>query len=174
MKSDTAFMIPIFTHSVENWSDYKEEIINMLDTGDGDGHKTDYFKYHQQGKLPAYAERLFDILQPALKEFDDIYPHAFQITNVWGQKYNNGDYHQLHNHGALGYTAILYAQLEDDHSPTSFFAPFLDFIEGNVIEYMPEVSEGDIVFFPSCLTHQCKVVQSSTERVVFSFNIRNA
>ena len=174
MKSDAAFMIPVFSHTVENWSDYKEEMIGMLDLEDGDGHKTDYFKYHQEGKLPPYAERLFDILQPALKEFDDIYPHAFQITNVWGQKYNNGDYHQLHNHGALGYSAIFYAQLEDDHSPTSFFSPFLDFIEGNVIEYVPDVSEGDIIFFPSCLTHQCRVVQSSTERVIFSFNIKNA
>ena len=80
----------------------------------------------------------------------------------------------FHNHGALGYSAIFYAQLEDDHSPTSFFSPFLDFIEGNVIEYVPEVNEGDIIFFPSCLTHQCRVVQSSTERIVFSFNIRNA
>ena len=76
-------------------------------------------------------------------------------------------FHQLHNHGAVGYSAIFYAQLEDDHSPTSFFAPFLDFIEGNVIEYVPEVNEGDIIFFPSCLTHQCRVVQSSTERIVF-------
>ena len=98
MKSDTAFVIPVFTHTVDNWSDYKEDIINMIDTGDGDGHKTDYFKYPQEGKLPPYADKLFDILQPSLKEFDDIYPHAFQITNVWSQKYNNGDYHQLHNH----------------------------------------------------------------------------
>ena len=51
MNSDTAFVIPVFTHTVDNWSDYKEEIIDMLDTGDGDGHKTDYFKYHQEGKL---------------------------------------------------------------------------------------------------------------------------
>ena len=35
MKSDTAFVIPVFTHTVDNWSDYKEEIIDMLDTGDG-------------------------------------------------------------------------------------------------------------------------------------------
>ena len=33
MRSDTAFMIPVFTHTVENWSDYKEDIINMIDTG---------------------------------------------------------------------------------------------------------------------------------------------
>ena len=104
-------MIPVFSHTVENWSDYKEEIIDMLDLEDRDGHKTDYFKYHEDGKLPPYAERLFDILQPSLKEFDDVYPHKFRITNVWGQKYN---------HGALGYSSIFYAQLEDDHSPTSF------------------------------------------------------
>ena len=30
MKSDTAFMIPVFTHSVANWSDYKEEISIIL------------------------------------------------------------------------------------------------------------------------------------------------
>ena len=174
MKSEAAFMIPVFTHTVENWSDYKDEIINMLHTESDDGHQTDYFKYHEEGKLPPYAERLFDILQPSLKEFDDVYPHAFQITNVWGQKYGQGNYHELHNHGALGYTAIFYAQLDNDHNPTTFYSPFLDFITGHVIEYEPDVKEGDIIFFPSCLTHQCKVVQSSIERVVFSFNIRNA
>jgi len=174
VKSDAAFMIPVFTHPVENWSDHKDEIINMLDLEDGDGHQTDYFKYHQQDKLPPYTTRLFELLQPALKEFDDVYPHAFDIRNIWCQKYGKGSYHQLHNHGAVGYSAILYGQLADDHTPTSFFAPFLDFIEGNVIEYVPEVSEGDIIFFPSCLTHQCKVVQSESERVIFSFNIRNA
>ena len=57
MNSDTAFMIPVFTHTVDNWSEYKEEIIDMHDTGDGDGHKTDYFKYHQEGKLPPYADK---------------------------------------------------------------------------------------------------------------------
>ena len=174
MKTEAAFMIPVFTHAVENWSDYKDEIIDMLDTESRDGHQTDYFKYHEEGKLPPYAEKLFDILQPSLKEFDDVYPHAFDIRNVWCQKYGYGSYHELHNHGALGYSAILYAKLEDDHNPTTFFAPFLDFISGHVIEYVPEVSEGDIIFFPSSLTHQCKVVQSESERIIFSFNIRNA
>ena len=46
MKNDIAFMIPVFSHTVENWSDYKEEIIDMLDTESDDGHQTDYFKYH--------------------------------------------------------------------------------------------------------------------------------
>ena len=122
MNSDTAFVIPVFTHTVDNWSDYKEEIIDMLDTGDGDGHKTDYFKYHQEGKLPPYADKLFQILQPALKEFDLAYPRKFDIQNVWGQRYGRGGYHQLHNHGALGYSAILYASLQSDHQATTFFS----------------------------------------------------
>ena len=174
MNVEQAFGIPVFSHTIENWSEYKDELIAMLHTEDGDGHQTDYFKYHQFGELPPYAEKLFEVLKPALDEFNDIYPHEFTIHNVWGQRYTRGGYHPLHNHGALGYSAIVYASLESDHQPTSFFAPYIDFMEGDVIEYVPEVKEGDIVFFPSALMHQCKAVQSDSERVVFSFNIRNA
>lgn len=172
MNVEQAFGIPVFSHTIENWSEYKDELIAMLHTEDGDGHQTDYFKYHQFGELPPYAEKLFEVLKPALDEFNDIYPHEFTIHNVWGQRYTRGGYHPLHNHGALGYSAIVYASLESDHQPTSFFAPYIDFIEGDVIEYVPEVKEGDIVFFPSALMHQCKAVQSDSERVVFSFNIK--
>ena len=82
MKSDAAFMIPVFSHTVENWSDYKEEMIDMLDLEDGDGHKTDYFKYHQEGKLPPYAERLFDIRRNRLNSLKDKYK---VIGDVRGQ-----------------------------------------------------------------------------------------
>ena len=172
MNIEMAFTVPVFSHTIENWSDHKDELIAMLDTEDGDGHETDYFKYHQRGELPPYADKLFEVIKPALEEFNKVYPEEFDIHNVWGQKYSRGGYHPPHNHGALGYSAIVYASLESDHEPTSFFAPFVDFIEGNVIEYVPEVSEGDIVFFPSVLTHQCKAVQSDSERVIFSFNIK--
>ena len=174
MKIAQAFNISILSYNVENWSEHKDEIIDMLDTEECDGCQTDYFKYHEQNKIPPYADKLFEILQPALKEFDGAYPKKFDIHNVWGQRYGRGGYHQLHNHGALGYSAILYASLQSDHQATTFFAPYLDFVEGNMIEYVPEVEEGDIIFFPSCLAHQCRAVQSDSERIVFSFNIRNA
>ena len=174
MKIVNGFVVPFFTAKVENWSDHKDDIISSLDLEDGDGHLTDYFKYYNEGKVAPYTERLFELFDPALKEFNEIYPFDFEIYNMWAQKYTRGGYHPPHNHGALGYSAIFYASLDSDHQPTSFFAPFVDFIEGDVVEYVPEVSEGDIVFFPSVLTHQCKAVKSDSERVIFSFNIKNA
>ena len=174
MNINNGFVVPFFTATVDDWSEHKDDILSSLDLEDGDGHLTDYFKYYQAGEIAPYTERMFEILDPAIKDFNELYPFDFQIFNMWAQKYTRGGYHPPHNHGALGYSAIFYASLESDHQPTSFFAPFVDFIEGDVIEYVPEVSEGDIVFFPSVLTHQCKAVQSDSERVIFSFNIKNA
>lgn len=174
MNINNGFVVPFFTATVDDWSEHKDDILSTLDLEDGDGHLTDYFKYYQAGKIAPYTERMFEILDPAIKDFNELYPFDFQIFNMWAQKYTRGGYHPPHNHGALGYSAIFYASLESDHQPTSFFAPFVDFIEGDVIEYVPEVSEGDIIFFPSVLTHQCKAVQSDSERVIFSFNIKNA
>jgi hypothetical protein len=174
MNIKNGFVVPFFTATVDDWSEHKNDILSSLDLEDGDGHLTDYFKYYQAGEIAPYTERMFEILDPAIKDFNKLYPFDFQIFNMWAQKYTRGGYHPPHNHGALGYSAIFYASLESDHQPTSFFAPFVDFIEGDVIEYVPEVSEGDIVFFPSVLTHQCKAVQSDSERVIFSFNIKNA
>jgi len=174
MNINNGFVVPFFTATVDDWSEHKDDILSSLDLEDGDGHLTDYFKYYQAGEIAPYTERMFEILDPAIKDFNELYPFDFQIFNMWAQKYTRGGYHPPHNHGALGYSAIFYASLESDHQPTSFFAPFVDFIEGDVIEYVPEVSEGDIIFFPSVLTHQCKAVQSDSERVIFSFNIKNA
>ena len=174
MNINNGFVVPFFTATVDDWSEHKDDILSTLDLEDGDGHLTDYFKYYQAGEIAPYTERMFEILDPAIKDFNELYPFDFQIFNMWAQKYTRGGYHPPHNHGALGYSAIFYASLESDHQPTSFFAPFVDFIEGDVIEYVPEVSEGDIIFFPSVLTHQCKAVQSDSERVIFSFNIKNA
>jgi len=174
MNINNGFVVPFFTATVDDWSEHKDDILSSLDLEDGDGHLTDYFKYYQAGEIAPYTERMFEILDPAIKDFNQLYPFDFQIFNMWAQKYTRGGYHPPHNHGALGYSAIFYASLESDHQPTSFFAPFVDFIEGDVIEYVPEVSEGDIIFFPSVLTHQCKAVQSDSERVIFSFNIKNA
>ncbi len=174
MRHNIAFSVPIFAYSIENWSDHKEEILSLMELDKEEFHETDYFKFHRNGIQPTYASKFFEIISPALDEFNGIYPNKFTISNCWAQKYSRGCLHPLHNHGALGYSAIFYASLESDHQPTSFFAPYLDFIEGDVIEYVPQVSEGDIVFFPSALMHQCNVVQSDLPRVIISFNIKNA
>ena len=63
MKIVNGFVVPFFTATVENWSDYKDDIISSLDLEDGDGHLTDYFKYYNEGKIAPYTEKLFELLR---------------------------------------------------------------------------------------------------------------
>jgi hypothetical protein len=174
MDQHNAFVIPIFKTKVENWSEHKDRILSLLKVEEHDGHYTDYHINNEllnENKFAPYGDEVVDILRPALEEFNEIYPLNINIKLMWAQKYAAKQYHELHNHGALGFSAIFYAQFEDNHQATSFYSPYVDFIEGNVLEYVPEVSEGDIIFFPSVLMHQCKPVQSDTERIIISFNI---
>ena len=175
MESLNAFTIPIFHTKIDTWSDEKDRIISLLELEEYDNHFTDYHRQYEavenSNTFAPYAKDVIEVLKPALDEFNKVYPHTINIRMLWAQKYRANQYHQIHNHGALGYSAIFYAQFGDDHQATSFFAPFNNFIDGNLLEYVPEVSEGDIIFFPSALMHQCKPVQSDTERIIISFNI---
>ena len=170
-----AFNISFFQTKVENWSEHKDRILSLLDLEQCDDHYTDYHKNNakliESNEFASYGEEVVDVLRPALEQFNEVYPNNINIKLMWAQKYGSGHLHQIHNHGALGYSAIFYAQFDGTHKATSFYAPYMDFIEGNVLEYVPEVSEGDIIFFPSVLMHQCHPVQSDTERIIISFNI---
>ena len=56
------------------------------------------------------------------------------------------------------------------HQPTIFISPFNDPL-GNLIEYAPDVDEGDIIIFPSMLTHYVLPNKSSDIRIILSFNV---
>ena len=56
------------------------------------------------------------------------------------------------------------------HKPTTFYSPFPDYINGEVMEFTPDVKEGDIVFFPSFVHHCQDPSKSETQRVVISMN----
>ena len=108
MNINNGFVVPFFTATVDDWSEYKNDILSSLDLEDGDGHLTDYFKYYQAGEIAPYTERMFEILDPAIKDFNELYPFDFQIFNMWAQKYTRGGYHPPHNHGALGYLSLIH------------------------------------------------------------------
>ena len=42
-----------------------------------------------------------------------------------------------------------------------------DYITGEHLEFTPKVSEGDIIFFPSTIMHECKQVQSDKNVLYF-------
>ena len=80
-----------------------------------------------------------------------------------------------HTHGVIGWSGVLYVEFDKyEHSPTEFQGPLHDVNNGQQLEYKPEVEEGDIIIFPSCLTHWVSPNQSKKRRTIMSFNCRFA
>jgi hypothetical protein len=92
---------------------------------------------------------------------------------MWSQKYYAGNLHSVHNHGACGYSCILYLKFNPKvHKATRFYAPFNHFLTGDLLSFDPQVEEGDLIMFPSTIAHESQTQDSSEERMILSFNIK--
>ena len=89
---------------------------------------------------------------------------------MWCQRYDARDYFVPHDHGPVGYSAVLYAKLTDEHKSTLFFSPFND-ETGSHPCYAVPAREGDVVIFPANLMHTALPHDSEEERVIISFNL---
>ena len=93
-------------------------------------------------------------------------------ADIWFQKYYENQFHSPHNHGAIGYSSVLYINFDKRiHKATRFLPPFND-PDGNHIEFAPDVDEGSFIFFPSYLYHYTLPNKSDTIRIIMSMNIR--
>ena len=183
MQSFSLFSINAHRIVIPNWSEeHRDRILELVPKNyeelnqsvddkrtDDKLEYTDYFRYSQED--PPYAEALFEVLRPLL---DDFFKEneISRITALWCQRYKSGDYHAPHDHGSLGYSAVLYAKMEPEvHPSTQFFSPFpnhIGFRENRLIK----VEEGDLVVFPANLMHMAPPHYSDEERIIISFNIQ--
>lgn len=178
------FVIPIERFSVPNWQEWKPKILESLTTGstlariDASGRtslddmQSDYFDNIKSKRLPSYYPLITEALEPILEDFQIAYPLPIEIVNMWYQTTKSGQMHGVHNHGPIGVSAVFYVDFNPEfHKPTTFISPFPDYINGEVLDYTPDVYEGDVVFFPSFLMHQQEPNRSDIPRTIISFNI---
>ena len=171
---DHIFRVSIFKTTVKDWQDHKLELLSMLDEVDiFDTHQSDFNTHFQKGIKPRYTQKLMKVLDGAFCDFEDIFPYAYEIKNLWCQRYKEDQHHGAHNHGALGYSMVFYAQFDKDcHEGTKFISPFNNWLNGNPIFHTVDVDEGDVIFFPSFVLHECVPVKNNDkERIIFSLNM---
>ena len=155
------------------WAWAKDKILSMVPFGDTSlrDHNisfTDYFKKD----IPKYSELFLSIVRPELESFIKKSDYKFNdVTALWCQRYNKGDYFQPHDHGGVGYSAIFYAEYDEKkHGSTTFFSPFQD-VHGHRKSFSPSVVEGDLIIFPANIMHMAPNNTSDTHRTIFSFNL---
>ena len=169
------FYIPIYKVSIADWHKKKNQLLNLVDWDDTscwhDEHFTDYHK-NKEDACP-YAKDFLQLVGNELGQLAEAMSANIHLDLLWAQRYYDADYMGVHNHGATGYSCVLYAEFDPkDHKSTQFTAPFNNFVNGSALHYMPEVNEGDMIVFPSALLHCALPSMSATARTIFSFNMR--
>ena len=169
------FCIP-FEHyePIPNHDLAKEHLLELFSLcgEDKNGVRGDFFINDQRNSLPAYHTTLRNYLKDYLQDLENQMGFEVKINSMWYQQTVKGQYHELHNHGAIGLSCVWYLEYDPlVHQGTTFYCPFADPITGDLLQETPEVKEGDLVVFPSYLLHEQKPNQSDVRRTVVSFNI---
>jgi len=103
----------------------------------------------------------------------------FYITQSWCNKNELNERHHKHNHPNSIISGVFYIRCDSD-SPSIRFFKYFDLnrtidINKNVTEYNQEIipfypEVGDLLIFPSSLSHDVVANTSSTPRISISFN----
>ena len=177
------FSVPFYQYQIENWQDKKQKLLEICSTIDfknqdignrnlsshnADNLYTDY----RSGNHNLYRDDVVNTLKNELHNFKkDAKLDIMRVGEVWFQQYYKTQFHQPHNHGACGYSSVTYIKFnKDKHVPTIFIAPFTD-PRGDIINFVPKVDEGHIIFFPSMITHYVQPNKSNDIRIILSFNV---
>ena len=101
------------------------------------------------------------------------------ITKSWVAYTEKGEHITAHDHGASHFSFVYYVQINENHSPLTFYEPTNRF-------YMPDATEwneqnhqnvtinnepGQLIVFPSWLKHGTKKTQENSPRISISGDI---
>jgi len=157
----------IFISRVSNYKEINQSLLDIIAL-DKNGttedceyqriSKTDYYNYtlklYEDIMLPHIEKHACEILERVRGE-------AWQISRLWYQQYETGDFHSWHFH-SCGLSSVYYVELDDQASRTSFLC------QGK--EFSLNVEEGHIITFPTYLSHQSKP-NKGKRKTVISFNM---
>lgn len=175
--SKDLFKVVIHKIKIKEWQQNKSRILSLVPFDSKKTSNTDevitYTDYFKES-TDVYEKELLKLLKPYLNDFryqnENSKFKIVKYSHVWCQKYLNADWHPPHDHGAMGLSCIFYAHYNSEiHKPTQYTSPFPD-VTGIKMGTSPSVEEGELVLFPSFLTHTAPPSGVNKERIIFSFN----
>ena len=167
------FNVPIFQYQIKDWNVKKKQLMEIysslnLEQSEDEKVKTDF---HQQDR-PEYWNKVSSILREEISLFSEETEQTLSEFGHWFEVAKRGMYHDIHNHGPIGYSSVCYVQFHPSvHTSTVFVSPFNQFWNGEPMTYNPTVSEGTIIFFPSVIHHYTRPNESDYDRIILSFNL---
>lgn len=169
------FMVPYLQLDVCDWDNKKKKLLELMSECvliDENSILKSSFHDKSSNNHNDLVESIFEIeLNQLKKSFG--FNHC-SIKYSWFQEQTKNMFHPLHDHGAnnIMMSSICYIEYDSsEHSPTQFISPFVDSLTFSHLDFMPQVNEGAIIFFPANVIHQTLPSSSDKPRKIISFNI---
>jgi hypothetical protein len=177
------FSVPLLHLKVEDWAEKKAALLEMYEKRSSEKEKfkiatgsessldveTDYHYNHDTGET--YDQDISEIFKGELETLADTFECGVEVCTSWFERAKTRKFHQVHNHGCQGWSAVCFIQFDPKHhTPTVFLNPNLADTEiCNTVP--PGVREGSIIFFPSYVLHYTAPNESDMDRIILSFNL---
>lgn len=172
MTKRTMFSTPFYYYGILNWNDKKTKISNVID--DSLFVRAESFSSDRKLSTNSYLESFVEVFKDDLEIFQtELEVNEMFITDVWSVKYEQGDFHPVHNHSSTGYSGIIYLNFNDDEHTGTYFVnnqtnPITDATD-SVLSY---AHEGAMIVVPSSVLHFTYPNKSSSIRQIIGFDVK--
>tara|TARA_Y100000361_G_C11022316_1_gene270231 strand:- start:58 stop:651 length:594 start_codon:yes stop_codon:yes gene_type:complete len=124
------------------------------------------------------------VLTSMLEEIQPLFPYNVMMTEIWSNKYKKGMYQEAHQHQdpLCNLVGTYFYQLPENSGRFVFYdETFYPYGSSGLDQILrlpgaesvePEISEGDLVFFPPHYLHHVTKHMSDIDRITISFNLK--
>lgn len=168
------FIVPYLKLDVVNWKDKKKKLLDLMNACNLDTDPfilTSFFNNestNQNDLIQSIFEEELKYMKKSFGFNDCVIKHS------WFQEQTKNMFHPMHHHCGVDVmmSSICYLEyFSSEHTATQFISPFMDSLSSSYMNFMPEVNEGTIIFFPSNILHQTLPNISDKPRKIVSFNL---
>lgn len=170
---ENMFSVPIVKIKCDDWITKKSKLLEFCKNLDSfENIKTDFFSKEksQEIKLIELIHNLFSFELTLFCKVMSFY--EVNVGRAWFEESSYGNFHDPHMHGSVGYSSVCYLTYDKSaHTATKFISPFVNFHNGDSVIYTPDVTEGDMIFFPSSILHYTLPNKTYKARKILSYNM---
>ena len=157
----------IYKYKISNWQEKKYKLIELFYKTKPRiyGNVITNFSSSQENK-DLIIKEIIRLFNDEIDNLKKIIGSEYFLESAWIQEYQKDMNHGLHNHG-VGYSSVIYINFDKEKHSSTIFVD-----KENSKSFLPEVEEGDIIFFNSKHYHHCPTNESDDKRMICSFNLK--
>ena len=164
----------VWKYSLSTHTKIKSNLLDIIDNYEqinscpDNVTKTDFFdEICWNPSQNEYFNILHSNSEPLLQEIlEHYYAKDLIISNVWFQQYRTNDIHNWHIHGGSNLSLSYMLELPDPKYSTEFVS-----VNEKKIFQLEDISEGDVIIFPSHVPHRSPLLKSSQRKTTIAINI---